>query len=112
MKKSIIKIIVITLIVYNAIPIINVIIPQSQFYTFLMDIWIINSLWALIASIFFCKKKVFKIYMPLLLAILFIPTMFIFYNTSATIFVIIYFILALLGSCIGGIINKIYNKNK
>ncbi len=110
MKKSIIKIIIASFIIYNAIPIINDIIPESVLYTFLIDLWITNSLCAFIAPIFFCKKYGFKIYIPLLLAILFIPTMLIFYNTSSMIFTIVYFILALLGSIIGGIINYIKNK--
>ena len=56
MRNSIIKIIVISFIIYNLIPLINNIIPDSITYTFLTDLWIINSLWSLIASIFFCKK--------------------------------------------------------
>ena len=110
MKNSIIKIIVISFIIYNLIPLINNIIPESITYTFLTDLWIINSLWALISSNFFCKKYGFKIYIPLLLSIIFIPTMLIFYNSSAFIFAIVYCLLALIGSIIGGIIHYIKNK--
>lgn len=105
MKNSVIKIIVISFIIYNLIPLINNIIPESISYTFLTDLWITNCLWSLIASILFCKKYRFRIYIPLLLGILFIPTMLIFYNLSAMIFAVVYCILALLGSIIGGIIH-------
>ena len=53
MKKSIMIIGISTLVVYNAIPIINLIFPESITYTFLTDLWIVNNLWALIVPIFF-----------------------------------------------------------
>ena len=53
MKKSIMIIGISTFMVYNAIPIINLIFPKSIRYTFLIDLWIINNLWALIVSIVF-----------------------------------------------------------
>ena len=53
MKKSIVTLIIITLLIYNIIPIINATFPNSIYYTFLTDLWIINSLYALISSITF-----------------------------------------------------------
>ena len=55
MKKSIMIIGISTFMVYNIIPIINLIFPKSIRYTFLIDLWIINNLWALIVSIFFLQ---------------------------------------------------------
>ena len=101
MKKSIIILIVITLLIYNIIPIINDIFPNSINYTFLTDLWIINSLYALISSFVMSKKYGFNIWIIFLISILFAPTMLIFYNTSALIFMIIYLILAFISSLLG-----------
>ena len=111
MKKSIMIIGISTFMVYNAIPIINLIFPESITYTFLTDLWIVNNLWALIVSIFFCMKYGFKIYIPFFVAGLFFSTMYIFYNDSTMIYIISYFILSFFGSLIGGHINKKKNIN-
>lgn len=110
MKKSIVILIVITLLIYNIIPIINAILPNSITYTFLTDLWIINSLYALISSVVMSKKYGFNIWIILLISILFVPTMLIFYNTSALIFMIVYLVLALIGSLIGRFIYIKKNK--
>ena len=75
--------------------------PNSINYTFLTDLWIIDSLYALISSVVMSKKYGFNIWIILLISILFVPTMLIFYNTSALIFMIAYLVLALIGSLIG-----------
>lgn len=110
MKKSIVILIVITLLIYNIIPIINAIFPNSINYTFLTDLWIINSLYALISSVVMSKKYGFNIWIILLISILFVPTMLIFYNTSTLIFMIAYLVLALIGSLIGRFIYIKKNK--
>ena len=102
MKKDIIKFILLTLVIYNIIPIINKIVPESTNYTFLSDLWIVYPLYSLIISVLFCKKYGLKI----MVSILFIPTMFIFYNDSVLIFIFIYLILSIIGCFIG---NKIKN---
>ena len=109
-KRSIVILIIITLLIYNIIPIINDIFPNSVYYTFLTDLWIINSLYALISSIVMSKKYGFNICIILLISILFVPTMLIFYNTSASIFIIVYFVLAFIGSLIGRFIYIKKNK--
>ena len=109
-KRSIVILIIITLLIYNIIPIINDIFPNSVYYTFLTDLWIINSLYALISSIVMSKKYGFNIWIILLISILFVPTMLIFYNTSALIFMIAYVVLALIGSLIGRFIYIKKNK--
>ena len=88
MKKSIVILIIITLLIYNIIPIINAMFPSSINYTF-------------ISSTIMSKKYSFNIWIILLITILFVPTMLIFYNTSASIFMIVYFVLAFIGSLIG-----------
>ena len=107
MKKDIIKFILLTLVIYNIIPIINKIVPESTNYTFLSDLWIVYPLYSLIISVLFCKKVwLKKIMVSILLVLLFIPTMFIFYNDSVLIFIFIYLILSIIGCFIG---NKIKN---
>ena len=101
MKKSIILLMIITLLIYNIIPIINAIFPSSINYTFLIDLWITNSLYALISSTIISKKYSFNIWIILLITILFVPTMLIFYNTSVSIFMIVYFVSAFIGGLIG-----------
>ena len=106
MKKDIIKFILLTLVIYNIIPIITKIVPESTNYTFLSDLWIVYPLYSLIISVLFCKKYGLKIMVSILLVLLFIPTMFIFYNDSVLIFIFIYLILSIIGCFIG---NKIKN---
>lgn len=110
MKKSIVILIIITLLIYNITPIINAMFPSSINYTFLTDLWITNSLYALISSTIMSKKYSFNIWIILLITILFVPTMLIFYNTSASIFMIVYFVLAFIGSLIGRFIYIKKNK--
>lgn len=59
-----------------------------------------------IAALICGIKNGFTIYYPLLTALLFIPTVFIYYNTSAWIYIVSYGITALLGNCIGQLFNK------
>ena len=101
MSKKIIGIIILSLVIYNIIPILNDIFPETVTYTFLLDLWFINSLYSLIAAIVFCKKYGFKIWISIIIALLFLPTMFIFYNKTAYIYMIVYFIFALIGTFIG-----------
>ena len=98
MKKDIIKFILLTLVIYNIIPIINKIVPESTNYTFLSDLWIVYPLYSLIISVLFCKKYGLKIMVSILLVLLFIPTMFIFYNDSVLIFIFIYEIILFIKS--------------
>jgi predicted anti-sigma-YlaC factor YlaD len=49
---------------------------------------------------------------PLLIAVLFLPTIWIYYNSSAWIYVIPYTILALVGNLTGGLIRKFVLKHK
>lgn len=106
MKKTISLFTVISLIAYNLIPLVNTLLPDAIATTFLLDLWITNSLYALVSATFMRIKYGFKIWAPLLIPILFVPTMFIFYNTSASIFVAVYFVFALMGTLIGSFVHK------
>lgn len=57
-------------------------------------------------AIVFSMKNSFNWIYPLSVTLLFIPTIFIFYNSSAVIYIVAYGIIALVGSFIGSLINK------
>ena len=110
MKKSIGILIIISLLIYNIRPISGVMFPSITDYLFIIDFWIINSLYALISSIIMSKKYGFNILIVLLIAVLFIPTVLIYYNETALIYAIIYFILAFIGGFMGNLFYKRKNK--
>lgn len=99
--KSYIKVILLTLFIYNSIPIINILFPITSMITFLADLWIFNTAYSLIISIVYCFKYGSKFWLSLIMGLLYVPTMFIFYNSSAFIFVVLYSILSLVGCLIG-----------
>ena len=55
----------------------------------------------LFISIFYGKKNGFDIWYVILVGIIFFPSIFIFYNSSALIYVIVYTIIALIGNFVG-----------
>lgn len=101
MKKDLIKLAFLSLAAYNAIPILNWLWPITAQYTFLTDLWIVNPIWAFAASLFFCKRQGALFWPPFLTAGLFLPTMFLFYNSSAAIFLAAYWVFAAVGALIG-----------
>lgn len=56
-------------------------------------------------SFFYGIKRAFDFYYPLVTMMIFIPTIFIYYNESAIIYIFIYGILSLSGSVIGDLFN-------
>ena len=110
MKKSIGILIIISLLIYNIRPISSVMFLSLADYLFIIDLWIINSLYALISSFIMSKKYGFNILIVLLIAVLFIPTVLIYYNKTALIYAIIFFILAFIGGFIGDLFYKRKNK--
>ena len=55
----------------------------------------------LFISIYYGKKNGFDIWYVILVGIIFFPSIFIFYNSSALIYVIVYTIIALIGNFVG-----------
>ena len=101
MGKDLIKIAIISLIVYNIIPIINIIFPESENYTFLIDLWVINIIYAVACGLVFGNKHRFKLSIPIVIAVMIIPTMFIFYNQTAYIYIIVYLVASIIGTLLG-----------
>ena len=59
-----------------------------------------------IISLIFGIRQGFSVILPLLVAVLFAPTLFIFYNESAWIYIPYYAVIALIGDTIGKIFHK------
>ena len=57
------------------------------------------------------NKKIKYLY-PLIISILFIPSVFIYYNESALVHAVWYFVISYIGLLIGSIINLIINKKE
>ena len=62
---------------------------------------IVIPLMTLITSIIYGLRNTFDFIYPLIVAILFIPTLFIYYNSSAWVYVIAYSMIALIGELLG-----------
>lgn len=67
---------------------------------------IVIPLICLVTAIVFGIKKSFNWIYPLAVALLFAPTVFLFYNESAAIYIVAYGIIALVGNLIGKIFYK------
>lgn len=59
-----------------------------------------------IISLIYGIKKSFDWLYPLFIMLLFVPTIFIFYNESATIYILVYGIISLIGNFLGSLIFK------
>ena len=62
-----------------------------------------------ITSIIYGIRHSFNLIFLLLIMALFIPTIFIFYNESAAVYVLIYGIIAAIGNLLGSLIKKMSN---
>lgn len=62
---------------------------------------IVIPLITLITSIIYGLRNVFDFIYPLIVAILFIPTLFIYYNISAWVYIIAYSLIAFIGELLG-----------
>ena len=67
---------------------------------------IVIPLITLITSLIYGLRNTFDFIYPLLVAILFIPTLFIYYNTSAWIYIISYSMIAVIGELLGKTLQK------
>lgn len=63
-----------------------------------------------IAAIIYGLKNGFRFYFPLFAVLLFVPSIFIYYNSSAAIYVVGYGVAALIGVLIGAFFHKILRK--
>lgn len=59
-----------------------------------------------VASLFYGVKNGFNFIFSLIIGVLFIPTIFIYYNSSAWVYIIAYAIISMVGNLIGGFFVK------
>lgn len=97
-KKTILIFISILIIVFYLLPLL--------FKGNIALILLINPLTVLISSILYSKNSGFNLVIVIITALLFLPTIFVFYNESAWIYIVLYSIISLVGSYIGSILNK------
>ena len=69
---------------------------------------IVIPLITLITSIIYGLRNVFDFIYPLIVAILFIPTLFIYYNASAWTYILVYSMIAVIGELLGKTLQKKY----
>ena len=67
---------------------------------------IVIPLITLITSIIYGLRNVFDFIYPLIVAILFIPTLFIYYNASAWTYILVYSMIAVIGELLGFSLQK------
>lgn len=67
---------------------------------------IVIPLITLITSIIYGLRNVFDFIYPLIVAILFIPTLFIYYNTSVWTYILVYSMIAVIGELLGKTLQK------
>lgn len=67
---------------------------------------IVIPLMTLITSIIYGLRNVFDFIYPLIVAILFIPTLFIYYNASAWTYILVYSMIAVIGELLGKTLQK------
>ncbi len=100
MIKKIVIAVVIALIGYNLVPLGVHFFPPLGEYAFLLDLFYVNPVVALIAGFYSCHRSPVKPWVALLIGLAFVPTMFIFYNDSASIYIIVYTMAAFIGCLI------------
>ena len=59
-----------------------------------------------VTSIVFGINHSFKLFYPITVALLFAPTVFMFYNSTAWVYIIVYGVIALIGNFIGKLISQ------
>ena len=87
------------LIIFIAFYLVPILIKDTGSGMFIL--LIVIPLITLITSIIYGLRITFDFIYPLLVTILFIPTLFIYYNTSAWVYVIAYSMIAVIGELLG-----------
>lgn len=92
------------LIIFIAFYLVPILIKDTGSGMFIL--LIVIPLITLITSIIYGLRNTFDFIYPLLVAILFIPTLFIYYNISAWVYIIAYSLIALIGEILGKTLQK------
>ncbi|HHX52961.1 MAG TPA: hypothetical protein GX703_05550 [Erysipelothrix sp.] len=106
MGPTLVLVILISLIGYNIVPVINLVLPWISEYTFLSDLFIINPSIAFISGLIFGLTNGLFFWVAIIIGALFIPTALFFMNSSALVYVIIYIVIAFVGLFVGSLIHN------
>lgn len=105
------KIILASLLVYNLVPLFMFLDNSVGAIIYgIGSLIFINPVYIFSMCLVQAEKANSNVLMPILLVVLFIPTIFIFYNSTALVYIIIYFVLSYLGTFIGTFIKKTIKK--
>ena len=91
-------------IIFNTFYLIPILIQDTGSGMFIL--LIVIPLITLITSIIYGLRNVFDFIYPLIVAILFIPTLFIYYNASAWTYILVYSMIAVIGELLGKTLQK------
>lgn len=105
MKKMLPYLLLATLLFYG-VPSLAVNIKEGAKSLMVLGLLAVNTIYCFISGLLFTLRNGFRWYYPILLGILFVPAVTAFYNSSATIYVFAYMLLAAAGSGFGVLFNK------
>lgn len=94
------------LLFYSVILIIVFYLIPLLFKGSIASLFIINPLVVLFCSIIYGKNYKMCFIIPIITALFFFPSIFIFYNESAWIYTILYIIISLIGDFVGLMLNR------
>lgn len=105
--KTLVDCCIITVTAYLAVPIIGIPFMLSGSFTFTtVSLFAIFPLLCLSCGVVCGRKNGLQLFYPALAGVLFLPSLFLFYDTSIWSFVIIYIFTAFIGVAIGSFIQK------
>lgn len=109
-NKQIIIIFIIGIAIFYLMPFLIYKIIPANFGMFLSIcmLLILNSIYSYGASFFLSKIYGFKWYFPILIGAIFTPSIYIFYNVSANIYILVYIVLGYVGCFRGQVVYKKY----
>ncbi len=103
MIMTLLGVLALTLVGYNAMPFLYQIMPGVIPEPLLLNLWLINPLVSLLAGFIFGRYAGIKTWVPVVIGVLFVPTMFYAYNDSAAIYIPIYVLIAFVGMGVGAL---------
>lgn len=99
------RLMIITLLIgYNLFPLLLSIIPGSGDWGFLLSmvgLYFVNGFLSFASGLVYSLRHGWQIWLPALVGVLFLPTMLIFYNSSAVGYLVGYMVIAIFGMLLG-----------
>lgn len=83
--------------------------PEAKMGSLLCFLFLLNPLYSIASGLVFSLKCGFRWYLPFASALLFFPSIFLFYNSSAWVYTVGYFALSFAGCGIGILVHRFYS---